>query len=94
MRALAALAVSGVTVLSACSYEPSPDDLTQAEVDRIVDRCGASREKLQVNKGWLKMIAPREGDIANLCVVEEIKKTGKKRLSLVGNELHTTEEGK
>ncbi len=94
MKMSAAMAIGAMTAICGCSYQPSPDDLTQAEVDQIVSKCGGAREHFQVNKGWLVMIEPLEGDSVGTCVVEEVRKTGKKRISLVGNMMYTTEEGK
>ncbi len=81
-------------VLSGCSSQASAGDFSQAEIDGIIKKCGAPRDTVKFNEGWVVVRDASESQVADFCVLTKLKGTGKKHLSIVANEIHSEIKGR
>lgn len=85
---LGLIVASAALIPSGCSSPSLADDFSQAEIDGIAKKCGASRDTIKFNSGWVVVRDATENDTANFCVLSKLKATGKKHISIVANQLH------
>jgi hypothetical protein len=88
-KSLVLIAAAVALVPTGCSAQLSADDFSRAEVDGIATKCGAPRTSIKLNAGWVVVRDASENDRADFCVLNEIKRTGKKHVSIVANQLHS-----
>ncbi len=81
--------------LAGCATVKSGDsDFTQAEADAITAKCKAPEGMLRVKRGQLTLWPVGNPDYdASLCILQEIKASGKSKFGFVGNEKIETSEG-
>ena len=85
--------MTGATLIGGCSSQPSPDDFRQAAVNSVTEKCGAPRDVAKLNGGWVFVIE-KEEDAVRSCVIAELRRTGKKHISIIANQLYPNEQGK
>jgi hypothetical protein len=74
--------------VSGCSFQPSPDDFTQSQVDGVARKCGVARNKVKFKRGWVVISEPDERNRSSYCLYREFKRLGKSHLSVVGSRLY------
>lgn len=86
--------LAGFMSLVGCANPNAPimtkaGNLTQAQVDEIVERCGGATGMAVIEDGTLT-IRPASDLAVTGCVIEAMHGTGETTLSTVGNQLYET----
>ena len=85
---LTALASVLMVTATGCSFQPSPDDFTQSQVDSVARKCRVARNAVKFNQGWVVISEPDIRNPTASCLYRELKRFGKSHLTVVRSTLY------